>query len=340
MANASPSQVLVREVARHYGVGPRYAKAYLSYWKKTRGGLGHSLDEILAGPAHERMWFEYALSTNWRGEHLFQALKSYLPPRGRYLDVGCGMGGFVVAFAKHGFTVRGIEVDRERLALAEQNCLDHRIHRAVTLGDILDHRTVRNLGTFDVITCIDVIEHVSDVSLALRHMTILLNPGGILVLEIPNKHSLHFVGSDGHFQLFGITLLDRDDAMLYHKHFFSFPYDVGGYFDLPYYTDILSRLHCTTKLIHTRSHPKRSVFAVVPLLGFTLQQYATQRKRLQRLPIKLGAKIRRCFVAYLQTLLREAFLLSPGGFRRKYLTDFWTVIATKERHASRVRSRT
>ena len=81
-----------------------------------------------------------------------------------------------------------------------------------------------------------------DVPKALQNIVCLLRPGGMLALEIPNKDSLFFVASDGHFNLFGITLLPRPEAIEYHRKFFPFEYDVGYYHPLDFYETELKRL--------------------------------------------------------------------------------------------------
>ena len=179
-----------------------------------------TIDEIRGFDGPEPMWFEFAISTNLRGKKIRGLLEPLRQEAGRYLDVGCGYAGTLVAFAKAGFDVFGIDVSENLVAYSKANCLDHDLHDRVRVGDILDEKLVADLGKFDVITCLDVIEHVPDAKQTMDHMVSLLKPGGMLLLEIPNKHFLEFVGSDGHFCFFGITLLPRPLAMKYHGTFY------------------------------------------------------------------------------------------------------------------------
>ena len=319
---------LLSEMQSRYQVGPRYAQAYLLPWF-AGGESYHSLKDILSLPPPRPMWFDYAMSTNLRGQAMSDLLAGYLPKTThRYLDVGCGYGGFLVAFARLGLEVRGIEIDPQRIQLSEANCLDHDLKDCVLAGNILDETLADRLGHFDVITCIDVIEHVLDAPKALRHMTGMLNPGGILMLEIPNKHSLSFVFRDGHFDLFGITLLDRNDAIGYHKVFFNFEYDVGDYYELPFYQREIEKLGCRFELIDLLRAPRDYLHQI----GTGYRRYRVEQY--PKLPIALRNKIRLQFVRYWLMLAKDSVcqIWSKSGkqvLRQKYLSNFWRVLVTK-----------
>lgn len=327
---------LVGAIVNKYQVGPLFAKAYLTYWQESRGQTFTNLQEILDLPAPQPMWFEYALSTNQRGKALYQCLLPHLTtsPR-RYLDVGCGFGGCLVAFAAHNMEVIGIEPDVQRVGFSQANCQDHGLADVVYPLSILEDNLRDRLGTFDLITCNDVIEHVLDIPTALENMVALLNPGGVLFLEIPNKHSLNFVGRDGHFNLFGITLLERPDAIEYHRHFFGTEYDVGYYYGLYLYQDKLEQLGCRPHLIPSELHAPRPLHAASALVDTALQrhhQFCLNQK--DKLPAFLTAKINTHFRFYLATLVEDLAGLSTGErdfdwFQQKYLMDFWTLMAQK-----------
>ena len=172
---------LVEEVRQRYGVGPHYAAAYLEYWSSTRSVQPGSIEEILASPPPEPMWFDFAMSTNYRGRELRDFLKPHIPAGAkRYFDVGCGFGGYLAAFAEAGMDVCGVEIDPIRVELSRANCRDHGLADCVFDMSILEEGLPERLGRFDVISCGDVIEHVLDVEGALRNIAELLAPGGIL----------------------------------------------------------------------------------------------------------------------------------------------------------------
>jgi 2-polyprenyl-3-methyl-5-hydroxy-6-metoxy-1,4-benzoquinol methylase len=184
------------------------------------------------------MYFEFAITTNERGRAVAALLKSLKELRGaNYLDIGCAYGGFLVAFAEQGAQVTGIDIDPGLLALARHNLADHQVEAPLMLGDATN---LVALGQFraavDVATCNDVIEHVASPPALVETIAQLLAPEGVCYLEIPNARLPRFVLSDGHFQLFGITLLAPDDAKRYwDERHPEQPYQVVQYFPLEEY---------------------------------------------------------------------------------------------------------
>lgn len=122
----------------------------------------------------------------------------------RVLDVGCGVGDLSFMFAGHGANVVGIELDAKKVAratkIAEQWHFDELrfiARDALTIEQM-------NLGQFDAIFCIAVLEHVQDDFGLLRQMQSVLRPGGILVLQVPSarrKIIPAVEAEDGHVRL-------------------------------------------------------------------------------------------------------------------------------------------
>jgi SAM-dependent methyltransferase len=334
VSTAARAQDLHAEVIQRYGVGPRYADAYLSYWAQARGRAPRTLAEIFARPEPEPMWFDFAMSANWRGDQLAERLFPLLPAGARrYLDVGSGFGGYLVAFARRGLDVAGIEIDPVRIELSRANLSDAGLGDRVQERSVLESGLADRLGTFDVITCIDVIEHVDDARTAMVNMTALLRPGGVLVLEIPNAEAAASVARDGHFGLFGITLLDRDDARAYHRQYFSDPYDVGEYHSLDYYEATFAALGCSSRLLEAVPPPQRpSVKQLATGLLAGLRRYRTEAR--STLPEPLRRLLDRRFAAYVGHLGAAYAMRGLGPrFRRRfdlrYLPEFWTVLVAK-----------
>ncbi len=99
------------------------------------------------------------------------------------LDAGCGSGRTLLQLARHCPHVAGIELSGEAAKLARQR------------GDF-DVRTGRmeqppwKPGTFDLITCLDVIEHTPDDVVALRELLRVSRPGAWLMLTVPAYQAL------------------------------------------------------------------------------------------------------------------------------------------------------
>jgi SAM-dependent methyltransferase len=104
-----------------------------------------------------------------------------LPQPADILDVGCGNGLFFDELARFG-SVRGIEVDRS-LVPPDSRYRDRMFDRP--LGDP-QYAAMQ----FDLITALDVIEHIEDDGQAVADMLSMLRPGGKLVVTVPASMSL------------------------------------------------------------------------------------------------------------------------------------------------------
>ena len=97
------------------------------------------------------------------------------------MDVGCGAGLLSEALARLGAKVTGIDAAPEVIAVAR----DH----ATAMGLEIDYRAADVLdveGQFDLITCMEVIEHVAEPQAFITALAKRLAPGGLLILSTPN----------------------------------------------------------------------------------------------------------------------------------------------------------
>lgn len=93
------------------------------------------------------------------------------------LDVGCGAGNMIHHLAQYG-RVRGIEVDARPVKIAQQRGYDVRLGDAtqtIPFGD----------GSFDLVTALDVIEHVDADENIMREALRVLRPNGHLLITTP-----------------------------------------------------------------------------------------------------------------------------------------------------------
>ena len=101
------------------------------------------------------------------------------------LDVGCGAGLLAEPLRRLGARVTGIDASPEVIAVAR----DH----STTVGLEIDYRTgdVQQLeGQFDLITCMEVIEHVADPAAFIRALANRLAANGLLIMSTPNATGL------------------------------------------------------------------------------------------------------------------------------------------------------
>ncbi|MEM7780722.1 MAG: bifunctional 2-polyprenyl-6-hydroxyphenol methylase/3-demethylubiquinol 3-O-methyltransferase UbiG [Pseudomonadota bacterium] len=99
------------------------------------------------------------------------------------LDIGCGAGLVCEPLARLGADMTGVDAASDNVAAAaahaEAGGLDIRYMAGEVAG--LD------IGTFDLVTALEVIEHVADKEQFLKDVTERLAPGGLLVISTPNR---------------------------------------------------------------------------------------------------------------------------------------------------------
>ena len=112
-----------------------------------------------------------------------EMLERLLPPsRRRLLDVGCGPGFFLSTAIKRGWQAHGIEPSRQAAAHARE------LGAAVTEG-FFDAESAAKLGHFDAITLTNMLEHVPDPLAILTMARGMLEPGGAILVGVPNDFS-------------------------------------------------------------------------------------------------------------------------------------------------------
>jgi ubiquinone/menaquinone biosynthesis C-methylase UbiE len=106
-------------------------------------------------------------------------------PPGRVLDVGCGEGKFLYRMYRKGWSVIGLDFDQKAIAAARQRYGKFGFELLQT--DLMTARFPEN--SFDAVTMIHVIEHVSEPVAVLAEVKRILKPGGRLVSTTPNIQS-------------------------------------------------------------------------------------------------------------------------------------------------------
>jgi 2-polyprenyl-6-hydroxyphenyl methylase/3-demethylubiquinone-9 3-methyltransferase len=109
----------------------------------------------------------------------------------RLLDVGCGGGILTEAMARRGAQVTGIDLGAAPLAVA-------RLH-GIESGVAVDYRCIaaetlaaEAPATFDVVTCLEMLEHVPDPAAVVRACAQLVKPGGHLFFSTINRNPKAF----------------------------------------------------------------------------------------------------------------------------------------------------
>jgi SAM-dependent methyltransferase len=97
--------------------------------------------------------------------------------RPRILDVGCGTGANLLMLSKYG-DAEGVDISSDALAFCRERGLDK-----VKLG--AGEELPYDDGTFDLVTALDVVEHMDDDLAGLREMRRVLRPGGHVLIFVP-----------------------------------------------------------------------------------------------------------------------------------------------------------
>lgn len=123
-----------------------------------------------------------AIDRHWHGDgHDFRPLEGR-----RAIDVGCGAGLLTEPLARMGAAVTGLDAAPENIAAAQAHAqgqslaIDYRAVGVESLGE----------GGFDLVTSMEVIEHVSDPAAFVRGLVACLADDGIMILSTPNRTPL------------------------------------------------------------------------------------------------------------------------------------------------------
>ena len=102
------------------------------------------------------------------------------------LDIGCGAGLVAEPLARMGASVEGLDAGAEVIAAARAHAAGQQLNISYHCGEATAF-AARNAARFDFITCLEVVEHVTDISSFLFAISTLLKPGGLLVFSTPNR---------------------------------------------------------------------------------------------------------------------------------------------------------
>jgi 2-polyprenyl-3-methyl-5-hydroxy-6-metoxy-1,4-benzoquinol methylase len=99
------------------------------------------------------------------------------------LDIGCGSGTFLHVAQSHGYAPHGMDQSARAVEIAQKQ-YGFRARQGEIGSKVWDD------CRFDFVTMFHVLEHVTDPRLCLRYAGELLQPGGILIIQVPNISSI------------------------------------------------------------------------------------------------------------------------------------------------------
>lgn len=169
MANANVSPVTIRpEEAALFG------KQAARWWDpKGPSAMLHRLNPVRLGFIREQVDLAFGSASD-----------GFAPLDGRSaLDVGCGAGLVTEPLARLGADVTGVDAAAENIAVATGHAARMGLDIAYRQGEL----GALGLGTFDLVTCLEVLEHVADKPAFVAQLVRHLADGGLLVLSTPNR---------------------------------------------------------------------------------------------------------------------------------------------------------
>lgn len=169
-ASSTTTSTIDPREAQHFG-------AMAQDWWNPNGSSAmlHKLNPARLG------YIRAAVDLHWDGDDT-----SFTPLAGKAaLDVGCGAGLLCEPLARLGAKVTGIDAAAENIGVAQAHAAQSGLeidYRAIGVEDVRQR--------FDLVTSLEVIEHVSDPAGFVRGLAEALDDDGLLILSTPNRTPL------------------------------------------------------------------------------------------------------------------------------------------------------
>lgn len=115
-------------------------------------------------------------------------INARVPLAGKHVvDIGCGGGILAESIARKGATVTGIDLSEKALKVAELHSLESGVevrYECIAAEDL----ATREAGRYDVVTCMEMLEHVPDPAAIVQACAKLVKPGGHVFFSTLNRN--------------------------------------------------------------------------------------------------------------------------------------------------------
>jgi len=181
----------------------KFNKLASEWWSNT--GAFATLHEI--NPLRLN-WIEDNVKRSYQSADANQSAETGLAGK-KILDVGCGGGILSESMARRGADVTGVDLGTENLKAATLHAVQSGLEDTLRYQHIpVEDLAKTHAGQFDVVTCMEMLEHVPDPSSIVQACFDLLAPGGVCVLSTINRNPKSYL-----FAIVGaeyvLRLLDR-----------------------------------------------------------------------------------------------------------------------------------
>ncbi|EAQ28245.1 3-demethylubiquinone-9 3-methyltransferase [Erythrobacter sp. NAP1] len=169
MGNANVSNVTIRPEEAAF-----FADLAKDWWNpKGKMASLHEVNPVRLG------FIRSAIDAHWGGDE-----RNIRPLKGKSaLDIGCGAGLVCEPLARLGAEVTGVDAAADNVAAASAHAEASGLDIRYMAGEVAG----LDIGTFDLVTALEVIEHVADKEAFLSDVTQRVAPGGLLVISTPNR---------------------------------------------------------------------------------------------------------------------------------------------------------
>jgi 2-polyprenyl-6-hydroxyphenyl methylase/3-demethylubiquinone-9 3-methyltransferase len=169
MGNANVSNITIRPEEADF-----FAKLARDWWN-PKGPMAslHQINPVRLAFVRD------CVDAHWPGD-----AGSARPLAGKAaLDIGCGAGLLCEPLARLGAAVTGVDAAAENVAAASAHAEGVGLDIRYMAGEVAS----LDIGTFDLVTCVEVIEHVADKPAFFADVAARLAPRGLLVMSTPNR---------------------------------------------------------------------------------------------------------------------------------------------------------
>ena len=111
----------------------------------------------------------------------------------RVLDVGCGGGILTDSMARQGAHALGIDLSTKALRVAQLHALEAQTPRVKYREVSVEDLAAEQPGSFDTVTCMEMLEHVPDPDSVVRACAQLVKPGGWVFFSTINRNAKAFM---------------------------------------------------------------------------------------------------------------------------------------------------
>lgn len=158
-----------------------------------------SLGRVFSGSLFLRkvLYFlmDLLLLRTWHVKKALKKISIQLPEKAKILDAGSGLGQYTWRMSRMNrqWHIKAMDISREQAGESMEFFRKAGLESRVTL-EILDLTLLSDRNCYDLVLCVDVMEHIHDDTRVFRNFFEAMRPGGFLVISTPSDKG----GSDAH----------------------------------------------------------------------------------------------------------------------------------------------